>query len=297
VRIDLHTHSRASDGTDSPRELVHAARAAGLDVLAITDHDTSDGWAEAADAAHEVGLTLVRGMEISTRMPSGLGLHLLAYLPDPTYPPLVEGLRRVLDGRDERVPAILERLREHDVDLTEAEVRRLAGGPAAVGRPHIADAMIAAGVVTDRNEAFRDWLGRGGRAFVARYAAPLEPLMDAVHGAGGATVVAHPWGRHDHGPDGGAMGEAALATLRDAGLTGIEVDHQDHSPVARETLRAIARNLDLVVTGSSDYHGTGKVDHELGCNTTDPDDYARLLERAAAAAASSGRTTPDVVVA
>ena len=297
MRIDLHTHSRASDGTDSPRALEHAARAAGLDVLAITDHDTSDGWAEATDAAHEVGLTLVRGMEISTRMASGLGLHLLAYLPDPTYPPLVEGLQRVLDGRDERVPAILERLREHDVDLTEAEVRRLAGGPAAVGRPHIADAMIGAGVVTDRNEAFRDWLGWGGKAFERRYAAPLEPLMGAVHGAGGATVVAHPWGRHDHGPDGGAMGEAALAALRDAGLTGIEVDHQDHSPVARETLRAIARNLDLVVTGSSDYHGTGKVDHELGCNTTDPDDYARLLERAAAAAAASGRTTPGVVVA
>ena len=296
MRIDLHTHSRASDGTDSPRELVHAARAAGLDVLAITDHDTSDGWAEATDAAHEVGLTLVRGMEISTRMASGLGLHLLAYLPDPTYPARVEGLQRVLDGRDERVPAILERLREHDVDLTEAEVRRLAGGPAAVGRPHIADAMIAAGVVTDRNEAFRDWLGGGATALVGRYAAPLEPLMPAVPGAGGATVVAHPWGRHVHGPDGGAMGEAALAALRDAGLTGIEVDHQDHSPVARETLRAIARNLDLVVTGSSDYHGTGKVDHGLGCNTTAPDDYARLLERAAAAAASSGRTTPDVVV-
>ena len=116
--------------------------------------------------------------------------------------------------------------------------------------------------------------------------------MGAVHGAGGVTVVAHPWGRHDHGPDGGAMDEAALAALRDAGLAGIEVDHQDHDPAARETLRAIARNLDLVVTGSSDYHGTGKVDHELGCNTTDPDDYARLLERAAAAAAASGRTHP-----
>ncbi|MET1058362.1 MAG: PHP domain-containing protein [Nocardioides sp.] len=297
MRIDLHTHSRASDGTDTPRELVHAAKAAGLDVLAITDHDTSDGWAEATEAAHEVGITLVRGMEISTRMASGLGLHLLAYLPDPTYPPLLEGLRRVLDGRDERVPAILDRLREHDVDLTEVEVRRLAGGPAAVGRPHVADAMVAAGVVKNRNEAFRDWLGWSGKAFVVRYAAPLQPLMEAVHGAGGATVVAHPWGRHDHGPDGGAMDEAALAGLRDAGLAGIEVDHQDHSPVARSTLRAIARNLGLVVTGSSDYHGTGKVDHELGCNTTDPEDYARLLERAAAAAAASGRTTPDVVVA
>ena len=296
MRIDLHTHSRASDGTDTPRELVHAARAAGLDVLAITDHDTSAGWDEATEAAYDVGLTPVRGMEISTRMAGGLGVHLLAYLPDPAYPPLDEALHRVLDGRDERVPAILDRLREHGVDLTEDDVRRLAGGPAAVGRPHIADARVAAGVVRDRGEAFRDWLGWGGKAFVVRYAAPLEPLLEAIRGAGGATVVAHPWGRHDHGPDGGAMDEDALAGLCEAGLAGIEVDHEDHTPVARDALRAIARNLDLVVTGSSDYHGTGKVDHDLGCNTTGPDEYARLLERAAAASAASGRTTPDVVV-
>ena len=298
MRIDLHTHSRASDGTDTPRELVLAARAAGLDVLAITDHDTSEGWDEATAAAHDAGISLVRGMEISTRMAGGrgLGVHLLAYLPDPAYPPLVEGLRRILDGRDLRVPAILDRLREHDVDLTEDDVRRRAGGPAAVGRPHVADAMVAAGVVRDRDEAFRDWLGWGGKAFVTRYAAPLEPLMEAVRGAGGVSVVAHPWGRHDHGPDGGAMGEEALAGLRDAGLAGIEVDHQDHGPVARDALRAIARNLGMVVTGSSDYHGTGKIDHELGCNTTDPDDYDRLLELAATAAAASGRTTPEVVV-
>ncbi len=296
MRIDLHTHSRASDGTDTPRELVHAARAAGLDVVALTDHDTSDGWAEATEAAHEVGITLVRGMEISTRMQGGTGVHLLAYLPDPTYPPLVDGLRRVLVGRDERVPAILDRLREHGVDLTEERVRRLAGAPAAVGRPHVADAMVAAGVVGDRSEAFRDWLGHGGKAFVVRYAAPLEPLLEAVRGAGGVCVVAHPWGRHDHGPDGGVMGEAGLARLQDAGLVGVEVDHQDHGPVARDALRAIARNLGLVVTGSSDYHGTGKLDHELGCNTTDPDDFARLLELAATAAAAAGRPTPDVVV-
>jgi predicted metal-dependent phosphoesterase TrpH len=295
VRIDLHTHSRASDGTQSPRDLVHSARAAGIDVLGITDHDSPDGWAEAADAAVEAGITLVRGMEISTRLQDGPGVHLLAYLPDPTYPPLVEGLRLVLEGRDDRVPAILERLREHGVDLDEDAVRRLAGGPAAVGRPHIADAMVAAGVVRDRDEAFATWLGWGGRAWVRRYAAPLEEMIGTVAAAGGASVVAHPWGRTDHGPDGGPLGEAGLARLRGLGLSGIEVDHQDHGPRERDALRAIARNLDLVVTGSSDHHGTGKVDHELGCNTTAPDELERLLARAAAASAASGRVTPEVV--
>ena len=295
MRIDLHTHSRASDGTQTPRELVHAARAAGIDVLAITDHDSPAGWAEATDAAVETGLTLVRGMEISTRMADGPGVHLLAYLPDPTYPPLVEALRLVLDGRDDRVPAILERLREHGVDLGEDDVRRLAGGPAAVGRPHIADAMVAAGVVRDRDEAFAEWLGWGGKAWVRRYAAPLESMITTVAEAGGVSVVAHPWGRADHGPDGGPLGEEGLAGLRDLGLAGLEVDHQDHGPRERDALRAIARNLDLVVTGSSDHHGTGKVDHELGCNTTEPAELDRLLERAAAAAAASGRETPEVV--
>ena len=168
MRIDLHTHSRASDGTDSPASWCTPPRAAGLDVLALTDHDTTDGWAEAADAA-------ARGRArpwcaASRSAPgwrAGSGVHLLAYLPDPTYPPLVDELQRVLDGRDERVPAILERLREHGVDMTEEDVRRLAGGTAAIGRPHVADALVALGVVADRNEAFATGSGRGGPAYVA----------------------------------------------------------------------------------------------------------------------------------
>jgi 3',5'-nucleoside bisphosphate phosphatase len=280
VRIDLHTHTRASDGTQSPTELVHAAAAAGLDVLGLTDHDTTDGWAEASAAADDVGITLVRGLEISTRH-QGRGAHLLAYLPDPTYPPLVEQLQRILDGRSSRVPAILERLHAVGVRVSAADVREASRGTAATGRPHIADALVTLGVVGDRSEAFRRFLNPGMPAYVDRYAAALVEVLRLVGEAGGASVIAHPWGRN--GPAG--MDEETLDELAGLGLAGIEVDHEDHTPGDRERLRAIARNLGLVVTGSSDHHGAGKVDHELGCNTTDPEEYQRLLELAAATSA------------
>lgn len=290
MRIDLHTHSRASDGTDTPAELVKAAADAGLDVLAITDHDTAAGWAEAADAAVALGIELVPGMEISTRH-RGRGVHLLAYLPDPTYPRLADELRSVLDSRSARVPAMVARLNAIGIDITEDDVRRAAAGAVASGRPHVADAMVARGVVPDRTAAFDRYLGWGRPAHVDRHAAPLLATIDAVAEAGGVTVIAHPWGRGGLGrPD-----EATLAALLEAGLTGIEVDHQDHDRSARERLRAIARNLGLVVTGSSDYHGEGKTDHDLGCNTTEPEEYERLLEAAAKASISSGRDTPEVV--
>jgi 3',5'-nucleoside bisphosphate phosphatase len=290
VRIDLHTHSRASDGTDSPADLVRAAATAGVDVLAVTDHDTSDGWAEATEAAHETGVTLVPGMEISTRH-RGRGVHLLAYLPDPSYPPLAEELQRVLRGRAGRVPAMLERLNALGIEISADDVRRAADGTAASGRPHVADALVTLGVVPDRTTAFDRYLGWGKPAHVDRYAAPLEDTIRAVAGAGGVTVIAHPWGRGGLGrPD-----EPTLAALQEVGLAGIEVDHQDHGAEARAELRAIARNLGLVATGSSDYHGDGKVDHELGCNTTAPEELDRLLDAAAAASAASGRPTPAVV--
>lgn len=290
MRIDLHTHSRASDGTQSPEELVRAATAAGLDVVAITDHDTADGWDEAEAAAVETGIALVRGMEISTRH-DGHGVHLLAYLPDPTHPGLVAELDRILDGRSSRLPAMLARLRELGIDIDADDVRRVAGDAVSTGRPHVADALVDLGVVADRTEAFRRYLSAGRPAYANRYAAPLEEMLRLVEEAGGVSVIAHPWGRHGRQePD-----EATLAELAEAGLSGIEVDHQDHDAPTRERLRAIARNLDLVATGSSDHHGTGKVDHELGCNTTAPEELDRLLDLARKAAARSGRDTPQVV--
>ena len=291
MRIDLHTHSRASDGTQSPGELVRAAVSAGIDVLALTDHDTADGWDEAAEVAVDAGITLVRGMEISTRHAGGRGVHLLAYLPDPTYPPLLGELTRVLGGRDARVPEMVQRLRECGIDIDVADVRRVAGAATATGRPHVADALVGLGAVRDREEAFARYLAAGRPAYVDRYATSLAEMVGIVSAAGGVAVVAHPWGRHERT----TLDESALGELADLGLAGIEVDHQDHGPAERRALRAIARNLGLVATGSSDHHGAGKAGHDLGCNTTDPDEFARLMELAAASAARSGRAAPELV--
>ena len=292
MRIDLHTHSNRSDGTTSPSALVRHARELGIDVLAITDHDTTEGWDEAAAAAGEEGLTLVRGIEVSCKL-EGSAVHLLAYLPDPAYAPLADELARILEGRNARLPATVAKLRALGIDIEEDDVRRVAGDAAGIGRPHVADALVEKGVVRDRGEAFDTYLGSRGPAYVKRYAAPLEEMVRTVAAAGGVSVVAHPWGRrYTHQ----ALDEARFAALKEDGLAGIEVDHQDHDEPTRDELRSIARNLDLVVTGSSDYHGEGKVDHDLGCNTTDPEQFFRLVELARASASASARTTPDVLV-
>jgi 3',5'-nucleoside bisphosphate phosphatase len=272
IRADLHTHSDRSDGTDSPADLVRLAARHGLDVVALTDHDTTAGWDEAGAAAEQVGLRLVRGLEVSCRF-ADRGVHLLAYEPDPEHPPLAAELERIREGRTARVPAMLERLRSLGVDIDESDLRRAAGHTTALGRPHVADALVSLGVVADRTEAFERYLNRRGPGYVRRYAADLEQVIGWVAEAGGLTVLAHPWTpRHDYR----ALDETGLSRLKDAGLAGIEVDHEDHDPATREALRAIADRLDLVVTGSSDYHGTGKVGHELGCNTTAPDQLDRL---------------------
>jgi predicted metal-dependent phosphoesterase TrpH len=278
VRIDLHTHSSASDGTDTPADLVRAAKAAGLDVVALTDHDATSGWTEAAAAADEVGIGFVPGLEISTKF-RHRGVHLLAYLPDPTHPPLVGALDRIIAGRTERTPAIVAALRRHGIAITEDDVRRESGGSVAAGRPHVADALVRLGVARDRTQAFTDLLDPGRPGYANRYAADLEDMIPLVTAAGGVAVIAHPWGRRGRS----LLDEQALAGLRDLGLAGIEVDHQDHSPADRSELRDLARRLDLLVTGSSDYHGQGKVDHDLGVNTTDPEQYERLLALAGAA--------------
>jgi predicted metal-dependent phosphoesterase TrpH len=290
LRIDLHTHSDRSDGTTSPGEVVRAAREAGLDVLALTDHDSAAGWDEATAAALDAGVVLVPGMEISCKH-AGRPLHLLAYLPDPDHPPLRQMLSAIVDGREQRLPHILEGLRAVGIDLEEDEVRLQAQGTAALGRPHVADALVARGVVARRDEAFDRYLTRGRPGYVSRYAPPVEEAIAAVRGAGGVSVVAHPWGRTD--PAG--LQEEGLAALQSHGLVGVEADHQDHSPEHRAALRAIAVNLGLVVTGSSDYHGAGKVDHPLGCHTTEPEQLERLLGLADQAGQAVGRRTPVVV--
>lgn len=291
MRIDLHTHSAVSDGTQSPTVLVRHAAEVGLDVMALTDHDTAESWAEAQAAADDVALTLVPGIEVSCRY-AGEGVHLLAYFPDPTHAGFDRELDKILDGRNSRLPATLERLRGEGIDIDIRDVRRVAQDAAAMGRPHVADALVALGVVKDRDEAFARYLAPGKPAYVDRYAADLVAMIRLITDAGGVSVIAHPWARHAHT----ALDVAGLESLRAEGLAGVEVDHQDHDVATREELRGIARDLNLVATGSSDYHGTGKVDHELGCNTTDPEQYGRLLELARAAAVASGRSTPEVPV-
>lgn len=276
MTIDLHTHSRVSDGTASPRDLVHAAAAAGLDVVALTDHDTTLGWDEAAAAAEEAGIGLVRGIEVSTRFHDA-GVHLLAYLPDPADPALQAELARIVRGREDRVPAMLARLRDLGVPATEEALAASAGDSEITGRPHVADLLVRLGVVRDRDQAFAEYLSDGGPAFVDRYAADLVEMLSLVRGAGGVPVIAHPWGRGSAH----VLDEPAIVVLKEAGLAGLEVDHLDHDPHTRERLREIAGRLDLVVTGSSDHHGTGKTGHDLGCETTAPDQLARILDLAA----------------
>ncbi len=277
MRIDLHTHSRISDGTQAPADLVRAAAAAGLDVVALTDHDITAGWDEAAVAAEAAGIALVRGIEISTRFRSR-GVHLLAYLPDPTDDALVTELRRILDGRDARIPTMLALLRGLGIDgATEEALAEITVDAGATGRPHVADLLVRLGVVADRDQAFTEYLSLGRSAYVNRYAAELVTMIGIVTAARGVPVVAHPWGRGSSD----VLDEDAFAKLASAGLFGIEVDHLDHDADQRARLRAIAERLGLAVTGSSDHHGTGKVDHHLGVETTAPDQLALILARAA----------------
>lgn len=290
VRIDLHTHSTVSDGTTSPAEVVEAAVAAELDVVALTDHDTHQGWAEAAEAARALGICFLPGIEISTKY-DGRSVHVLAYLADPGYPPLSVELAEILGGRDDRLPAMLRQLDAADRALTDEDVRRQVGVHGVVGRPHVADALVAKGFARDRSHAFETLLNPGMAGFVVRYAPHTTDMVRIVAEAGGAAVIAHPWSRSSRA----VLGREALAGLASAGLVGIEVDHQDHAPEDRETLRALADELELVATGSSDYHGAGKVDHELGCQLTAPDQLRRLLAAADSNAAASGRSVPAVV--
>lgn len=269
--IDLHTHSRRSDGTDSPSELVANAKEAGLDVVALTDHDSMQGWDEASVAAGEHDLELVRGLEISCVL-HGSGVHLLAYEPDRTNVPLLEELERVLTGRNDRLPQTLRRLHDIGIDLTIADVLAVSGDAVATGRPHVADALIVKGVVASRDEAFERYLMPGRPAYVNRYAADLQHMIGLIVDAGGAAVIAHPWSRGSWR----VLDPAVFGELRDIGLRGMEVDHQDHSSEKRARLREIAADLDLIATGSSDYHGAGKIGFPLGCNTTDPAAYERL---------------------
>ena len=271
--IDLHAHSSASDGTETPAELVRAAAAAGLDVVALTDHDTLRGWDEAAAALPE-GLRLVRGAEISCAY-DGVSLHLLAYLVDPAHEELAEEMAMALDDRVPRAKAIVAKLAEAGHPITWDLVLAQLQDGATVGRPHIADTLVELGVVPDRNAAFTDLLHNDGPFFVDHYYVDPVRAIELVRAAGGVPVFAHPAASHR----GDIVSDAAIRKLAEAGLAGLEVDHRDNPPDDRVRLREMAAELGLLVTGASDYHGTGKP-NLLGENTTDPEVFAALVEQA-----------------
>jgi 3',5'-nucleoside bisphosphate phosphatase len=277
MRIDLHTHSSVSDGTDSPAGLVAAAAEAGLDVVALTDHDTFDGLAEAVDAGPRLGVRVLRGLEMSAQH-HWSSVHVLGYGCRADDPALSAELARVREGRNGRVPAMLASLARYGMPVPAEVLSRHVGNSPSVGRPHLADAMVELGYVADRTEAFDTWLADDRPIFVGRYAAPLPRALDLIRGAGGVAVIAHPWGRGSREQ----LPPELLVELAQAGrLDGIEVDHQDHDEATRAELRALAGRLGLLATGSSDYHGLGKTDHGLGCNTTPAEVLATISERVA----------------
>ncbi|MFJ8042942.1 PHP domain-containing protein [Kitasatospora sp. NPDC096147] len=282
MRIDLHAHSNASDGTDSPAELVAAAVAAGLDVVALTDHDTVAGHAEAAGAVRGTGLTVVPGAELSCRT-GGISMHLLAYLFDPTEPAFAAERELVRTDRFRRGRAVVERCVELGAPISWEQVQRIAGD-GSVGRPHIASALVEAGVVPDVSAAFTaDWLANGGRADVPKHETDPVTAVRLVRAAGGVPVFAHP-GAVKRGR---TVSDATIRELAGAGLGGLEVDHTDHDPETRERLRALAAELGLLATGSSDYHGSRKT-VRLGEHTTAPEVYEALLAQATGAAPITG---------
>ncbi|MFI6561696.1 PHP domain-containing protein [Streptomyces sp. NPDC050534] len=276
MRIDLHAHSTASDGTDTPAELVRNAAAAGLDVVALTDHDSTRGHAEAIAALPE-GLTLVTGAELSCRV-DGVSMHMLAYLFDPEEPALLAERELVRDDRVPRAQGMVARLNALGVPVTWDQVRRIAGD-GSVGRPHVATALVELGVVPTVNDAFtQDWLSDGGRAFVEKHETDPFEAIRLVKAAGGVTVFAHP-GASKRGR---TVPESAIAEMAVAGLDGIEVDHMDHDEETRARLRGLAKELGLLTTGSSDYHGSRKT-CVLGEYVTDPEVYGEIVRRATGA--------------
>ena len=282
--IDLHAHSTASDGTDSPAELIAAASAAGLDVVAITDHDNTAGW-EPALAARPENLTVIRGAEFSTLATTAswpVSVHLLGYLFDPAHPAIVTEQTRLREERRQRGMAIVRKMIAAGIPITEAQVMAIAAG-APVGRPHIGQALVAAGIVTSVDQAFAEHLAGRGPYYVPKADTDLPTAIAMIAAAGGVSVIAHPRGRGEYR----ALTFEYLKELTGYGLGGLEVDHPDHSVAERAELRSYAVRLGLLSTGSSDYHGSNKV-LRLGQEGTDPEMLTALVEKTSGATAPVG---------
>ncbi len=268
--IDLHSHTTFSDGMDSPMALVKKAASAGITVLGITDHDSTLGWSQASDALHG-DLKLALGAEVSCLTEDKVSIHMLGLLFDGQD----QSLQQLLaDSRDTRIPRMkkmIENLQGAGLAITLEDVEAATPAGATVGRPHLADALVAQKIVKNRDEAFTELLHNDSPYYVSHFAPTPEDSIRAIRAAGGVAVIAHPFASKR----GETLSVESFASLVAAGLNGIEVYHRDQSEDERNQLIEIARSLNLVITGSSDYHGAGKL-NQLGENTTSPAEWERL---------------------
>lgn len=272
--IDLHTHTNCSDGTDSPRELVNKAIAQGLEVLGISDHDTTSGWKEATETLRG-SLKLALGSEISCLTTDGISVHMLGLLFDSEHAEMQQVLEETRDGRLPRMRKMIEKMRAEGMDISMEDVEQAMPAGATMGRPHLADALVAKKIVKSRDEAFIDLLHNESRFYVSHAAPTPVEAIALIRRAGGVAVIAHPFASHR----GQILKAEDFSELVAAGLNGIEVDHRDQNPDERAMLRSIAKELDLVVTGSSDYHGTGKL-NSLAENHTHREQWEKLESQA-----------------
>jgi predicted metal-dependent phosphoesterase TrpH len=272
--IDLHTHTNISDGTDTPAQLINKAMAAGIKVVALTDHDSVAGWDEATQHLRP-GMDLVLGSEISCQTEDGISVHMLGLLFDKNYQPLQDVLAQTRDNRFGRMERIIVRMNGAGIDITMEEVLAQLSEGATLGRPHLADALVAKGLAKSRDEVFSEWLHNNSPYYVAHYSPTPEVAIGLIKAAGGVAVIAHPMASLR----GRTVSIDSFTSYVDAGLDAIEVFHRDHTADQRELLQGIVRELNILQTGSSDYHGNGKL-NQLGENTTEPSQWEALEARA-----------------
>jgi len=274
LKIDLHTHTTYSDGTDNPSELINKALAAGITIIGLTDHDSISGWQEATNALRS-GISLVPGAEISCQTLDGISVHILGLLFDSSNSELMNTLKKTRENRHSRMEKIIARINEAGIEITMNDVLAQLSDGATLGRPHLADALVKKGVVASRDEAFTQMLHNNSKYYVSHYSPTPETAIGLIKAAGGVSVIAHPMASHR----GRTISLETFGSLIDSGLDGIEVDHRDHSPAEKIELISLASGSNLVMTGASDYHGNGKL-NSLAEYTTNPEQWEKLEERA-----------------
>jgi 3',5'-nucleoside bisphosphate phosphatase len=272
--IDLHTHSLASDGTDTPGELINKAHARGISVLGLMDHDTVAGWDEAISYLRP-GMSLVLGSEISCQTSDGTSVHMLGVLFDRENTALAEVLSTTRDNRLTRMNRIIGRLNEAGFEITIEDVLAQLAPGATLGRPHLADALIAKKIVASRDEAFTELLHNNSKYYISHYSPTPEDAIKLIKQAGGVAVIAHPLASLR----GRTVSIDSFKSMVEAGLDGIEISHRDQSEDERQLLREVVEQYGIIATGSSDYHGNGKL-NELAEFTTTPEDFEALESKA-----------------